>query len=78
MTYFIFDGYDFGDRTLEGVPFKAILNDTQDKVVKVELYKDSNKAYFETLNQKMWLKKAKLCAEDLLENELDELEIKHD
>jgi hypothetical protein len=50
-----FDGYDFGDRLLEGVKFHGVLEDGKLQV-SVE---PKDEAYFKTLNEKKWLREAK-------------------
>ena len=60
-----FDGYQFGDRQLEGVMFRAFIKDGK---LKVELAKKEDEGYFKTLNTKMWLKAA-------LEHALEEADI---
>lgn len=50
-----FNGYNFGDRLLEGVMFKAIVNDEGDLRVEIT---DNCKKYFENLNKKKWLGEA--------------------
>lgn len=51
----MFDGYNFGERVLEGVMFIASIDVYGNLSVKVD---PNSESYFNTLNTKMWLKKA--------------------
>lgn len=51
----MFDGYNFGDRLLEGVMFIATINEDNTISVRVS---DISKLYFNNLNTKLWLKRA--------------------
>ena len=51
-----FDGYEFGERVLEGVMFDAVLDDKGKLTVSVQ---PIHKEYFSTLNQKKWLAEAR-------------------
>jgi hypothetical protein len=62
------DGYNFGDRLLEGVNFAVTIDPTTVKVVAVELHNPRDKEYFETLNTAHWLK----VAEEYVQEELDD------
>ncbi len=60
-----FDGYDFGDKLLEGLRFIAYHEGI--KVEKVKIHPKDNCPYWKELNCKLWLKRAKDHAESLLE-----------
>lgn len=67
------DGYNFGDRLLEGVIFQiSLTEDKNDIIVKCG---DDYLQYFESLNTKKWLKEAKKyvleCPFDSLTSESD-------
>jgi hypothetical protein len=53
----LFDGYSFGDRTLEGVTFKATIEDGELVVDAVGGW--DNDSYLRTLNKEYWLGIAK-------------------
>lgn len=55
-----FDGYDFGDRLLEGVSFKAEVVDGKMTVT----FTNPNDKYERGLNQSYWLEQAKAYAEE--------------
>lgn len=55
-----FDGYSFGDRLLEGVWFKATIQ--EDGTLEVEPCKKSE-SYLATLNRNYWIKEALQYAE---------------
>jgi len=58
-----FDGYDFGDRLLEGVSFLAAVVQTKGKVTVTGVaVAPDGEAYLSTLNRSMWLKRAKAYA----------------
>lgn len=57
LDYVLFDGYPFGDRMLEDVMFRRY-NDGH-----VEI--NSDDAYWQKLNSKMWLETAKEWSDDL-------------
>jgi hypothetical protein len=56
-----FDGYDFGDRLLEGVPFKATILSNGKIQIQFAFPKGE---YERQLNQKHWIKEAKEFAEE--------------
>lgn len=63
ITHVIFDGYSFGDRMLEGVMFKASLNDNE---VVVDTVEDWNThPYLIGLNRDHWVKEAERHIKDL-------------
>lgn len=62
VEYAYINGYDFGDRLLEGVLFKIIIENNEFKAVDVE---PGAKEYFSQLNQKKWLKEATDFAKQL-------------
>lgn len=62
VEYAYVNGYDFGDRLLEGVLFKIIIENNEFKAVDVE---PGAKEYFSQLNQKKWLKEATDFAKQL-------------
>lgn len=49
-----FDGYDIGERLLEGVMFKVSIIDNELKVS----YSKEDESYMSQLNKKMWLESA--------------------
>jgi hypothetical protein len=53
----IFDGYDFGDRLLEGVLFIARFNGKE--LVDVRIHPDYDNDYWIGLDKKYWLHQAK-------------------
>lgn len=53
VEFALIDGYDFGDRLLEGVKFEVRLNPTLHVQVA-----EKAKPYFSQLNEKMWLDRA--------------------
>lgn len=58
----LFDGYEFGDRILEGVKFKARKNDNGTcEVESVDIWE--NDPYLKGLNKEFWLNNAKQFAE---------------
>jgi len=60
VEHVLIDGYCFDDRLLEDVEFEVrVVNDKVKVVVE-----ESAKPYFETLNEKLWLKRAKEFAEE--------------
>jgi hypothetical protein len=65
-----FDGYGFGDRMLEGVPFKAEV--TKDGKLKVS-FAEPDGAYEQGLNRKKWEKEALEYAEteDMFSDSID-------
>lgn len=71
-SIFVIDGYDFGDRLLEGVLFEVEFKDN--KVVSVKVEEDS-KDYFDDLNKTKWLKEAKKYAQSILDDGGDEVDI---
>lgn len=56
IDHVLFDGYGFGDRTLEGVTFKAFIRDGKIAVDSVEDW--DNCPYLSTLNKKHWMDEA--------------------
>ncbi len=54
-TLFYIDGYDFGDRLLEGVYFYAKISDDR---YSLEIVKTSAPDYMENLNKNKWYKTA--------------------
>jgi hypothetical protein len=72
------DGYHFGDRLLEGVMFDVTFENKEGewKVTDVKVQKECE-SYFQDLNQKLWLERAKEYAESDMEELIgDEAEIK--
>ena len=63
---FLIDGYDFGDRLLEGIMFEIEFS-ANGKIVSVKTDPDAE-AYLDDLNKKKWLKAAKVHAKSLIEN----------
>ena len=60
--HLLLNGYQVGERMLEGVNFIVTNNEEMGEYdVSVE---ESSRKYFRTLNQKMWLTKAKECANE--------------
>lgn len=68
-----FDGYDFGDRALEGVIFIADITLMGGKPIigDVDVLPEHS-AYLDTLNRQMWLGRAKTYAKANLETILDD------
>jgi len=57
IDYYLMDGYDFGDRVLEGVMFRVSYNENDEIVVATdEDWSDS--PYLVGLNEKYWLEQA--------------------
>lgn len=56
-----FNGYDFGDTLLEGVSFKATIDDNGHMSV---AFTNPDGGYEQGLNQKKWLKEALAFAEE--------------
>ncbi len=63
IDHITFDGYDFGDRQLEQVMFKASIEDGKVVVNTVDDW--SKNSYLKGLNKKHWLKEAKEHQADL-------------
>lgn len=64
---FRIDGYDFGERLLEGVYFDIEVDTLESlQVTSVKVAPDAV-SYFKQLNQELWLGAAKDSAEDMLE-----------
>lgn len=53
--YAYVDGYDFGDKLLEGILFRIVIENNKFTCNQVDL---ESFDYFETLNKKMWFKSA--------------------
>lgn len=62
VEYAYINGYDFGDRLLEGVLFKIVIENNKFKTVDVA---PDAKEYFSQLNQKKWLREATEFAKQL-------------
>lgn len=60
--HLLLDGYQVGERMLGGVKF-IVTNNEETGEYDVEV-KESSKSYFRTLNQEMWLGKAKETANE--------------
>lgn len=67
---FLIDGYNIGDRLLEGVMFEINFNE-KDIIINVE---KESKNYFSNLNEKKWLKEVRKQALFIL-NTGDEVEV---
>ena len=64
IDHIVFDGYDFGERTLEGVKFKAQLNAKYE--VEISTVDDwITNSYLCGLNREHWTKAAKDYRDDL-------------
>lgn len=66
---FLIDGYDVGDRLLEGVMFEVKFQNDENglpEIISVNVVEES-KNYFEQLNQNKWLSAIKKYAEEILE-----------
>lgn len=61
VEFAVFDGYSFGDRLLEGVMFKAWIDENDE--IQVEPV-PGNEGYLSDLNMGKWLKEAKTFAEE--------------
>ena len=70
-AYFLYDGYRFGERLLEGVMFRCYLNEDQTEVVDVAIDPKSDGKYWEGLNQTKWLEMCKECAAEEYSEEFD-------
>jgi hypothetical protein len=71
---FQLDGYQVGDRLLEGVLFDIYFTDTG-VVIDAKIENKSSKKYFEdNLNANKWYQKVKDCAKDILD-EGDEVDV---
>jgi hypothetical protein len=63
IDYVLFDGYHFGDRTLEDVMFKAYFEGDELKVDSVDTWEKD--PYLKGLNKEHWIKLALEYAQDL-------------
>ncbi len=62
LDFVLLDGYNVGDRLLEGVLFKIFQK--KDGSYKVELYNKDDQAYCKNLNMRKWLKEIKEFASE--------------
>lgn len=62
IDHVLVDGYDFGDRVMEGVMFKVEDKDGKPHAIGVI---DSCKEYFEDFNKDTWLRRCEAFCEDL-------------
>ena len=63
VDHALLDGYDFGDRLLEGVMFEVRVAD--DGTISIQV-QEKHRSYFSQLNEQMWLEAAKERAEEIL------------
>lgn len=67
---FSIEGYDFGDRTLEGVFFEVVVNGTpKDYAFEVKLKRGKNNKYLKQLNMEYFMSQAR----DYIDDELQEI-----
>ena len=67
LDHIIIDGYDFGDRLLEGVMFKVTIVDGKPKA---EPASKGDENYLDTLNKEMWLHECEAHVESSVGDEI--------
>lgn len=65
---FLINGYNVGDRLLEGVMFEVIVK--ENKIDSIKPYKKNDKEYFEQFNEKYWMPEFKKYAEYVINNDI--------
>lgn len=65
------DGYDFGDRLLEGVHFTVEIDPETVKVVSVQPSSKDDEVYLDDLNKSKWLKRAEQYVQAYLDDGIE-------